>query len=320
MLFTLSCDEKPNPDVTIIDPTGHDLISKNTKIELLADSLTLAEGPLWDSNANQLIFTDVAQNKMFTWNEAGGIRDFIAPSGYTGFAPAFEQGLHGANGLTFDNNGNILVCQHGDRRIALLKTPFSNQSVFTTVVDSYEGKRFNSPNDIAVAKNGDIYFTDPPYGFFNRKTNSFDNRYRELDFNGVYKYTTEGMLYLISDQMSLPNGIALSNDEKFLYVNNAGSQRPVIMRYDTTDFSSELFFDGTELRKKYKGGFDGLKVHSTGTIFTTGPNGILIISPKGTLLARINFNKGVTNCAFNEEESYLYVTAFDTLHRIKLKN
>ena len=146
------------------------------------------------------------------------------------------------------------------------------------------------------------------------------DRYREIDFNGVYKLYTNGKIDLISNEMTRPNGIALSLDEKYIYVNNSDRENgPIIMRFDTKTYEGILFFDGKELVKKYKGGFDGLKIHSSGNIFTTGPNGILIISPDGKLLAMINYGKGLTNCNFDTDEKYLYVTGFNDVSRIRLK-
>ncbi len=311
----LSSQVTTNNDISVFDDTVLSIISKNAKIEILADSFIVAEGPLWDSNKNRLIFTDVRQNKIFTWDEKSGVKEYISPSGSTGYAPSFSDGGIGANGLAFDKNGNIILCQHGDRRLALILNVKSKNPEFTTIVDNFAGKRFNSPNDLAISKSGDIYFTDPPYGFKN-----FSNKYRQISFNGVYKYSTSGEVFLISKEMSRSNGIALSLDEKYIYVNNSDPENdPKILRFKTSNFEEKLFFDGTELSKKYPGGFDGLKVHSSGNIFTTGPNGILIISPKGKLLAMINYGKKVTNCNFDDKEEYLYVTGLDDVSRIKLK-
>ena len=302
-------------DITVFDKSVLSIINQNAKIEILADSFIVAEGPLWDTSQNRLIFTDVRQNKIFTWDENNGVGEYISPSGSTGYAPSFSDGGIGANGLAFDESGNIILCQHGDRRLAFIQNISSKDPKFTTVIDNYEGKRFNSPNDLAISKSGDIYFTDPPYGFKN-----FSDKYREIDFNGVYKYSKDGEVSLISGKMSRPNGIALSLDEKYIYVNNSDPKNdPKILRFKTSNFEEKLFFDGTELSKKYPGGFDGLKVHSSGNIFTTGPNGVLIISPMGKLLAMINYGKKITNCTFDSKEEYLYVTGFDDISRIKLK-
>ena len=313
--YILLSQEVTNSDITVFDESVLTIINKNSKIEILADSFIVAEGPLWDSSENRLIFTDVRQNKIFTWEEKNGVKEYISPSGSTGYAPSFSDGGIGANGLAFDENGNIILCQHGDRRLALTSNMNSKNPKFTTIVDNFEGKRFNSPNDLAISKSGDIYFTDPPYGFKN-----FSDKYREINFNGVYKYSKDGEVFLISSNMSRPNGIALSLDEKYIYVNNSDPQNdPKILRFKTSNFEEKLFFDGTELSEKYPGGFDGLKVHSSGNIFTTGPNGVLIISPTGKLLAMINYGKKITNCNFDNKEEYLYVTGFDDISRIKLK-
>ena len=301
--------------ITVFDKSVLSIINQNAKIEILADSFIVAEGPLWDTSQNRLIFTDVRQNKIFTWDENNGVGEYISPSGSTGYAPSFSDGGIGANGLAFDESGNIILCQHGDRRLAFIQNISSKDPKFTTVIDNYEGKRFNSPNDLAISKTGDIYFTDPPYGFKN-----FSDKYREINFNGVYKYSKDGKVSLVSSKMSRPNGIALSLDEKYIYVNNSDPKNDSkILRFKTSNFEEKLFFDGTELSKKYPGGFDGLKVHSSGNIFTTGPNGVLIISPNGKLLAMINYGKKITNCNFDDKEEYLYVTGFDDVSRIKLK-
>ena len=314
MLFILSCDAQEKNDVTIIKKSANSLIDKNSEIEVLGDSFLVAEGPLWDSKNNRLLFTDVRQNKLFSWDENNGITEYIVPSGSTGYAPSFKDGGIGANGIAFNKEGQIVLCQHGDRRVAIVSNQKDNTPMFTTIVDNYNGKRFNSPNDLSISKNGDIYFTDPPYGFKN-----FNNKFRELDFNGVYKYSVDGSTKLITKEMTRPNGIALSLDEKYIYVNNSDRNDPKIMRFNSKTFKGKLFFDGSELVKKYKGGFDGLKIHSSGNIFTTGPNGILILSPRGNLLATINYGKAITNCNFDEDEEYLYVTGFDDVSRIKLK-
>lgn len=316
--ITFICFGQTNNDVTIIKNSGLNLIDKSAKIEVLGGSFIVSEGPLWDSENNELIFSDVRQNKIFTWSESNGIKEYILPSGSTGYAPSFKKGGIGSNGLAFDKDGDIILCQHGDRRIASISNTATINPNFKTIIDNYNGKRFNSPNDLSISSDGDIYFTDPPYGFYyNQKT--FDDKFRELDFNGVFKQSKDGSLHLITKEMSLPNGIALSNDEKYVYVNNCGTEDPKIMKFNTSTFEGKLFFDGSELSKKHKGCFDGLKVHSSGNIFTTAPNGILIISPEGVLIATINYGKPITNCNFDTNEQYLYVTGFDNISRIKLK-
>ena len=263
-------------------------------------------------------------NKLYKWNEEEGTKEYISPSGNTGYAPNVNLGLLGGNGLLIDENGDIIVCQHGDRRLAKIENASSNSPNFTTLIDNYEGGRFNSPNDLTYASNGDIYFTDPSFGFFNLETFQFvDSELKDLDFNGVYKFNVNtNALSLITDQIDLPNGIALSPDEKSLYVNKMafidGNRK--ILKINLESMEMTTFFDGAELPQEDEGNFDGLKVHSSGNIFTSGPGGLLIISPEGKLQGKIDFGT-ITNCAFDDKEEYLYVTGFvnnPKVYRIKL--
>ena len=323
----LSCSNvvKDNESIIIFDNSILNIIDKTAEIEYIVDSVSVAEGPLWDKNSSSLLFTQVPKNTIYKWNESEGLDTYILPSGFTNYAPVIPNvGLSGANGLSFDKNGDLIIAQHGDRRLAKIKNSASNNPNFETIVDKYDGKRFNSPNDMALSSSGDIYFTDPTYGFMNLSDWSFDESVKELSFSGVYKYSfeSEPELELISTELNFPNGIALSNDEKHLYVNSSDStEKPVILRIDLeNDNKSEIFFDGTELAEANPGNFDGLKIHSSGNIFTTGPNGILILSSEGKLLANIAFKDMLTNCAFDSDEKYLYVTGFSFVARIALNN
>ena len=309
-IFACSTTVKKNDSIVIFDDSILNIIDTSVEIEYLIDSLNVAEGPLWDENSSSLLFTQVPTNKIYKWNENDGYEVYISPSGYTNYAPVIPNvGLSGANGLTFDSEGNLIVAQHGDRRVSKINNSPTTDPNFETIADNYEGNRFNSPNDVVVSSNGDIFFTDPTYGFMNLSDWSFDESVKELDFSGVYKFSAENGIKLISNELDLPNGLALSNDERYLYVNSSNTtEAPVILRVDLeNNNNSELFFDGAELAKEYPGNFDGLKVHSSGNIFTTGPNGILVLSEDGKLLANINFNDMLTNCAFNSDESFLYV-------------
>ena len=326
-IFIIACsspEKNPNAKIEIFDESILEIINIYSEIEELADSISLPEGPVWDKASNSLLFTDVIGNKLYKWNEEEGTKEYISPSGNTGYAPNVNLGLLGGNGLLIDKNGDIIVCQHGDRRLAKIENTSSNSPNFTTLIDNYEGGRFNSPNDLTYASNGDIYFTDPSFGFFNLETFQFvESDLKDLDFNGVYKFNVNTKaLSLITDQIDLPNGIALSPDEKSLYVNKMafidGNRK--ILKINLESMEMTTLFDGAELPQEDEGNFDGLKVHSSGNIFTSGPGGLLIISPEGKLLGKIDFG-AITNCVFDDKEEYLYVTGFvnnPKVYRIKL--
>ena len=315
-IFSCSTSVKNNNSIVVFDDSILNIIDTTAEIEYIIDSLSVAEGPLWDENSSSLLFTQVPKNKIYKWNEKDGYKVYISPSGFTNYAPVVPNiGLSGANGLTFDNNGNLIIAQHGDRRLTRLNNSPSKNPNFETIIDNYQGSRFNSPNDVVVSSKGDIYFTDPTFGFMNLSDGSFDESVKELDFNGIYKYSVESGIELLSTQVDLPNGLALSNDERYLYVNDSNTAvNPIILKFDLeNDNNSELFFDGSELAKENSGNFDGLKVHSSGNVFTTGPNGILILSEDGKLLANIKFKDMLTNCAFDSDENYLYAVSYTHL-------
>ena len=307
-------------NVTILDESANQFISPESRIELLVDSLFLAEGPLWSSNLNSLLFTQVPTNKIYKWNDDEGFSVYMEPSGYTGIVPAEPDGLLGSNGMTINSDGDLILAQHGDRRIAKLIDWNTESPDFETLAGKYDGKLFNSPNDLVYADNGDLYFTDPPYGFGLEKL--LTSELKEQAVNGVYKLSKDGNITLLVDDITLPNGIAISPDNKILYVNCSDMEYPFITKFDITDNGLEnrsIFFDGTELAKSSEGWFDGLKVHSSGTVFSTGPGGVLIINSDGKHLAPIGTTSNALNCAFGEDQKSLYITALDYLARIELK-
>ncbi len=306
-------------NVQIFDESAKIFVNEDSRIELLADSLFLSEGPLWIESLNSLLFTQVASNKVFKWNENDGLSVYLDPSGYTGIVPAEPDGLVGSNGMVLNSNGDLILAQHGDRRVAKLIDWDNETPEFETLAGRYNDKLFNSPNDLVYADNGDLYFTDPPYGFGLEKL--LTSELKEQPVNGVYKLTKTGEVVLLVEDILLPNGVAISNDNKTLYVNSSDVEYPIITKFDITENGLEnrdIFFDGTELIKSSEGWFDGLKVHSSGNIFSTGPGGVLILNPEGKHLATIGTTSNALNCAFGNNEEYLYVTAFDYLARVKL--
>lgn len=297
-----------------LDPALDALLAPDAKIEKLGDGFHWAEGPVWVPAKNALLFSDVPENRVYRWQEGEGISVFLEPSGFTG--AIYHGRERGSNGLTLDAKGRLVLCQHGDRRVARLA---DDGKSFETLVDRVDGKRFSSPNDLCFDRAGNLFFTDPPYGL------PFDTK-QETPFNGVYRLGIDGKLTVITRDMERPNGVALSPDESTLYVGSTDDKTPVIMAYvlDKTGAvtSHRVFFDGAPLiaKTKRQGGFDGLKVDAQGNLWTSGPGGILIISPEGKHLGTILTGRATANCTFGGTDGHtLFMTADHTLLRIKTK-
>ena len=293
------------------DPRLDLLIPADAVIEVLAEGFRWSEGPAWDRAAGRLLFSDVPNNVVHAWSEKGGLSAFLKPSGYTG--PEGGGGREpGANGLAFDAKGRLVLCQHGDRRVSRLEG-----GRFVPLVERFEGKRFNSPNDLVVAGDGAIYFTDPPYGL----TKTFEDPGREIGWNGVYRLAPDGRVSVLVKDLKAPNGIGLSPDGRTLYVGQSDPDRPVVMAYDLAKDGSvsngRVFFDTLPLRKNGPGAPDGLKVDREGNVFTTGPGGVLVLTPKGEYLGTIVTGVPTANCGFGDDGSTLYLTANDKLCRVR---
>lgn len=302
--------------VEFLDPRMEAFFDRDTKIEVLAKGFTWAEGPVWVSKLNGVVFTDVPNNKAYLWTEEDGLSLFLSPSGMTNHAPHSTD--EGANGLTLDNEGNLILCQHGNRAISKLKNWGFDVPDYEILVDHFEGKWLNSPNDLVINQANEIFFTDPPYGLKDQDQDAI----KELDFNGVYKWSKNEGLVLLDKSLSRPNGIALSNDEKTMYIGNSNSKHSIIAAFDVENGllkNKRIFFDGSLLAQTRRGLFDGLKVHSSGMIFATGPGGVLVLDVNGTHLGTIMPGKSTANCVFDADEGYLYLTSTDILARIKIK-
>ena len=299
-----------------LDPDIDKFISDNAQIEVLASGFSWAEGPVWVSHLNGLLFTDVPKNTAYLWTENKGVTEFLKPSGMTNHAPHSTN--EGANGLLLDAAGNLVLCQHGDRRVARLKKWSFDEPEYETLIDHYDGKWFNSPNDLVFNTKDELFFTDPPYGLKDQDRDPL----KELSFNGIYKWSKEKGITLLNKALSRPNGIAISLDEKTVYVGNSDANNPIIAAFDLVDgrlINQRVFFDAKSMGKKGMGLFDGLKVHSSGVLFATGPGGVLLITPEGKHIGTVRPGKATANCAFDKDENYLYLTSTNVLARIKLK-
>jgi gluconolactonase len=302
--------------IVSLDPELDSIISSSATMDTLAEGFTWSEGPLWLESENALIFTDVPNNVIHRWSESDGLSTYLEKSGYLG--KRTDKHEAGANGLILDLNGNLILCQHGERQVARMKAPLNApEATFETLANMYEGTPLNSPNDLSQHSNGLIYFTDPPYGL-----DPWDSV--RLDFAGVYSIGTDGTLTLLIDSLSKPNGIALSPDESKLYVAVSDPEKAAYYVYDLDEagkiISGKLLLDVTDKVKAGLAGLpDGLKVHPSGNIFASGPGGVLVIGADGKHLGTIDTGQATANCAFNSDYSELYMTAHKYLMRLKLK-
>ncbi len=301
-----------------LDPAINELLAEDAKIEVLASGFTWTEGPVWvgDNAGGHLLFSDIPRNTIFRWSQASGVETFMSPSGYTGVA---YYGLEpGSNGLALDGVGRLLACEHGDRRVSVLTKGGGKR----TLVDAFEGRRLNSPNDLVVHSNGAIFFTDPPYGLPERA----DDPRRELDFCGVYRLDPNGTLTLLTKQLARPNGIGLSPDEKTLYVAQSDPKNAIWMSFaiqdDQTLGEGKLLHDATDQVGKLPGLPDGMAIDAAGNLWASGPGGIYVFTPAGKRIGRLLTGQRTSNCAFggpSPDRKTLYITADSYLCRIQLK-
>ncbi len=296
-----------------LDPALDKLLAPGATLEILAEGFDWSEGPVWFAPGGYLLFSDVPKNIVWRWREHDGLLEYLRPSGYTGLANNPEES--GSNGLTLDNEGRLILCQHGDRQVARIK----GRGRFEPLATNFEGKRFNSPNDVAIRSTGELYFTDPPYGL----AKGADDPRRELAYQGVFRISKRGKVSLLVRDLTRPNGIAFSPDEKRLYVAVSDPERAHYMVYDVlrdgTLDQGRILFDATPLVPGRKGLPDGLKVDNLGNLWATGPGGVLILSPQGQHLGTLDTGEATANCAWGNDGSYLYITADSYLCRIRTR-
>ena len=291
-----------------VDPRLDALVPADARIERLADGFVFTEGPVWIADESRLLFSDVQDNIIYQWTETEGASPLINP--------VFEGDVTGlrsvsANGLTLDWQGQLIICEHGNRLISRLEADGTR----TTLVDNYQGRRLNSPNDAVYGLDGWLYFTDPPYGLEGLE----ESPLRELDFNGIYRLDPDGELELLYADQTRPNGIALSPDDLTLYVANSDANQMVWYAYDIGQqglSNPRIFYDVND--QTATGVPDGMAVDLAGNLFATGPGGVWIFAPDGTHLGTIQPDEVPANVGWGDDGCTLYMTAHTGLYRIRL--
>ena len=298
------------------DPALDEIIAADVLPEILGEGYEWSEGPVWVDSEEMLLFSDIPANAVMKWTEEKGVETYLKPSGFTG--TDFKGKEPGSNGLLIGPDGRLVLCQHGDRRVAIMDAPLNNPApVFITLAGRWQGKRLNSPNDAVLDAVGDLYFTDPPYGL----PGNVDDPAKEIMFQGVYKRKSDGTVVLLTDTIPRPNGIGLSPDGKTLYVANSEGTDARWSAYDIEGDSlvdARIFFR-TPWKEGEKGAPDGLKVDRRGNVFATGPGGVWILSPAGKPLGRIRIPEATANCALTPDGKYLFTTSDMYLLRVALK-
>jgi gluconolactonase len=278
--------------------------------EVLGEGYTWSEGPAWDPVREALYFTDVPENIAYRWTKADGVTEWMNPSS----GPVSDGGAgQGANGLWYARDGSLLLCNHGARTVEKIDLESQERTVLAS---RFEGQRFHSPNDVVEARDGTLYFTDPPYGL----AKGDEDPAREMEVNGVYKVSPGGEVSRLLDDMTRPNGVALSPDEGTLYIAQSDRDAQILRAMDVESGAVRTLFDfGPYAGEDAPGLPDGMAVATTGEIFVTGPGGVFLIAPDGTALARILTGAATANCCFGEDGSTLFMTAHKRLLRIETK-
>jgi gluconolactonase len=317
-LIWISCSTKSKiGSIEVWDQELATVVDTTLAATYLAEGFVWSEGPLWLEKENKLIFTDVPKNIIWSWDEKNGLQKYLQPSGYT-LAETGNAG-EGANGLLLNANNQLVLCQHGDRRMAIMQSDLQNPSAnFTTIVHKWENKRLNSPNDAVYDANGNLFFTDPPYGLKNDDKDTL----KEISFSGLYLYTKTDSLKLLSTQFTRPNGLALFPGDSLLLVANSDPNQAywkLLSIRNNSIVKEKIWFDATIKTSTEPGLPDGLKINSKGIVFATGPGGVWIFNKDGKVLGRIVLPMPAANCALHANEKYLYITAEKYLLGIQLK-
>lgn len=302
--------------IEYIADKGKQIINESASIDIIGDGFTWTEGPLWIEDKQMLLFSDVPENKVYKWTQNEGITTYLTPSGLTNKDLAHD-GEMGSNGLLLNNNGQLVLCQHGNRALAIMDTPLDKpEPKYSFLAVDYNGKKLNSPNDVIQDSKGNYYFTDPDYGISN-------NEQKEQNINAVYKLDTEQQLSVYIDSISHPNGLAFSPDESKLYITNSNPDKALLYEYSVDEnkniTAGKIFHDFKPYWKQGLATPDGLKVDPDGNIFTSAPGGIWVFTADGELVAKINTKERASNCSLSQDGKTIFITTSDKVLRIKMR-
>ncbi len=320
-VFTSCRAQKMYPtigNIERIDESINEIISPKAKAEIIAEGFDWSEGPLWIEKNNMLLFSDIPRNAIYKWTEKNGAELYLKPAGYTGSVQ--RGGETGSNGLILDKNNKLVLCQHGDRRMARMDAPINNPlPKFITIADGWQNKKLNSPNDAVFNSKGELFFTDPPYGL----EKGMNDPLKEIPFQGVFKVNISGEVKLVTDTLSRPNGIAFFPGENTFIVANSDGNKPNWYAFDINRnnevINGRIFYSAEGYDKSLKGGNDGLKIDRNGNVFATGPGGIWIFNSQGKLLGKLRLNEAASNCALSADEKTLYITNDMYIVRFKMR-
>jgi gluconolactonase len=322
LLIAAACsttrETKTVASIERLDPALDNIIAEDANVEIIARGFDWSEGPVWVESENMLLFSDVPQNVVYKWTAQKGAEEYLKPSGFTGETTRSTE--PGSNGLLINDQGKLVLCQHGDRRLGFMNAELASpDTIFGVIADNFNGKKFNSPNDAVQGKDKSYYFTDPPYGLGNRDETDPE---KEIPYQGVYKVMPNGQVKILIDSITRPNGIGLSPDNKILYVANSDPKKAKWYRYelgDTAVISGSVFHDATDLTSQMHGLPDGFKVDSKGHLFASGPGGVYIFNPQGRVLGKIRLEAPCANTALTPDEKWLFVTNDSLVLRVPLK-
>jgi gluconolactonase len=306
--------DSPTLEIVRLDPRLDALLAPDIRAEKIVAGHVWLEGPSWDAQRGALFFSDVVKNRLWRWTPGGGTDVVLDPSGTVSAGP-HSAAEPGSNGTALDAQGRLVLCEHGGRRITRLEADGTK----TVIAARYRGKRLNSPNDLWLARNGDLYFTDPPFGL----ARHFDDAAKELPWQGVYRLRARELELLVGD-VRAPNGVALSPDERTLYVSNADRENPVWLAFplaaDGRVGAARELANARADVARYAGVPDGMKTDARGNLWGAGPGGVTIFAPDGTRLGFLRTGIATSNVAFGGPAgTTVFVTASSAIWRIEAR-